>query len=510
VEGGGCVIEKIRQLLADGEGRTVEFKQSKTDLNKDLFESVCAFLNRDGGDLLLGVEDDGTVLGVERNCALKMKEGFATLANNPQKLSPPFYLSLQEVEYEGALLLHVYVPPSSQVHRSKNRIFDRNEDGDLDITDQQEAVAELYARKQSTYSENQLYPFARMEDLREDLIARARRLAVNRDPNHPWGELSNEDLLQTAQLWQRDLRSGESGYTLAAILLFGKDETILSAIPHHRTDAILRRVNVGRYDDRDDIRTNLLESRDRLFAFGEKHLPSPFQLEGNQRINVRDILLREIVGNLLIHREYSDAFPAKFVIESGRLFSENGNRPHGHGLIDPNAFSPFPKNPVIARVFKEIGWADELGSGVRNLYKYSVAFSGHEPRLMEDHRFRFELEMEVSKESSVATTPKTGETTPKTTPKTGETTPKTTPKTESTTPKTGDTTQDKVLRILSKHPATTRKELAALLGISVDGVIYHLTKLKHARKIEHIGPAKGGHWRVLQGGSGKNAKVGRR
>jgi len=78
------VIEKIRQLLADGEGRTVEFKQSKTDLNKDLFESVCAFLNRDGGDLLLGVEDDGTVLGVERNCALKMKEGFATLANNPQ------------------------------------------------------------------------------------------------------------------------------------------------------------------------------------------------------------------------------------------------------------------------------------------------------------------------------------------------------------------------------------------------------------------------------------------
>jgi ATP-dependent DNA helicase RecG len=38
----------------------------------------------------------------------------------------------------------------------------------------------------------------------------------------------------------------------------------------------------------------------------------------------------------------------------------------GHSLIEPTSFMPFPKNPVIARVFIEIGRADELGSGVKN------------------------------------------------------------------------------------------------------------------------------------------------
>jgi ATP-dependent DNA helicase RecG len=47
---------------------------------------------------------------------------------------------------------------------------------------------------------------------------------------------------------------------MAGILLLGKDETIMAALPHHKTDAILRVENTDRYDDRDDIRTNLLES----------------------------------------------------------------------------------------------------------------------------------------------------------------------------------------------------------------------------------------------------------
>ena len=61
-------------------------------------------------------------------------------------------------------------------------------------------------------------------------------------------------------------------------------------------------------------------------------------------------------------------------------------------MIDPNAFTPFPKNPVIARVFKEIGLADELGSGVRNIYHYSPIYShGGQPRFYEDDIFKVML-----------------------------------------------------------------------------------------------------------------------
>jgi len=162
--------ERVQALIAGGESRNVEFKTARRQLPRNLYETVCAFLNRDGGDILLGVEDDGGAPGVERDCAEQMKRDFANAINNAQKLNPPGYLSLQEVDHDGALLLHVVVPPSSQVHRCNGRIYDRNEDGDFDITDNQTLVTQLYVRKQSTYSENTIYPYATLADLRPELI----------------------------------------------------------------------------------------------------------------------------------------------------------------------------------------------------------------------------------------------------------------------------------------------------------------------------------------------------
>jgi ATP-dependent DNA helicase RecG len=89
-------------------------------------------------------------------------------------------------------------------------------------------------------------------------------------------------------------------------------------------------------------------------------LPDKFYLEGVHSINLRDRLFREIVSNLLIHREFANGFPAKLIIEKDRVHTENWSRPHGLGLIDPLKFVPFPRNPIIAKFFKEIGRVDEL------------------------------------------------------------------------------------------------------------------------------------------------------
>lgn len=397
----------IRKLLAQGEGIQVEFKTCRDALNRDVYESVCAFLNRSGGDLLLGVTDNGEATGVAPEAVDQIRKDFVTALNNPQKISPTFYLSIEPIEIDGETVLHVYVPESSQVHRCNNKIFDRNEDGDLDITGNTTQVAQLYQRKQTNYAENRIYPHVQLSDLREDLITRARKMAANQRANHPWQSMDDMELLKSAQLYLRDYASGEEGFTLAAVLLLGRDETLLSVLPHHRTDAILRRENLDRYDDRDDIRTNLMESYERIMGFIAKHLPDKFFLEGDQRINIRDRIFREIAANILIHREYLNAFPAKLVIENGRVFTENSNKPHGHGLIDPASFSPFPKNPVIARFFKEIGWADELGSGVRNLYRFSKEYSGQEPELIENDIFR--MTVPTPETSSTATSEMTSE-----------------------------------------------------------------------------------------------------
>ena len=103
---------------------------------------------------------------------------------------------------------------------------------------------------------------------------------------------------------------------------------------------------------------------------------------------MRNRLFREVVANLLIHREYSSAYPAKLIITADRVTTENGNNARGYGVIDLDDFSPYPKNPVIAGVFKEIGWAEELGSGVRNMKKYSQIYSGKLPKIEDGNIFR--------------------------------------------------------------------------------------------------------------------------
>ena len=163
---------------------------------------------------------------------------------------------------------------------------------------------------------------------------------------------------------------------------------IRSVLPHHRTDAILRKEDVDRYDDRDDIRTNLIESYERLRSFISKHLPDKFYLEKDQRVSLRDVIFREVISNLLIHREFTNPYPAKLVILRDCVYTENSNKPHGNGAIDPSSFSPYPKNPTIAKFFKEIGWVDELGSGVRNVYKYSLLYSGAKPAFIEGDVFK--------------------------------------------------------------------------------------------------------------------------
>ena len=70
-------------------------------------------------------------------------------------------------------------------------------------------------------------------------------------------------------------------------------------------------------------------------------------------------------------------------IEKDRMYTENANRSSGDGIITPDNMEPNPKNPIIASFFRNIGWSDRLGSGVRNIFKYSKYYSGEEPEFVE-------------------------------------------------------------------------------------------------------------------------------
>ena len=109
-------------------------------------------------------------------------------------------------------------------------------------------------------------------------------------------------------------------------------------------------------------------------------------------LSLRNIIFREIVSNLIIHREYTNALPCTFIIERNKVIAKNANNPHGDGPIDANNFAPFPKNPTLAKFFIQIGRVDELGSGLLNVTRYIKHYAGKEkPLFIEGSSFSTEI-----------------------------------------------------------------------------------------------------------------------
>ena len=371
-------------IIAEGEGLEIEFKESYDALSRTVFETICAFLNRKGGHILLGVADNGTIKGIKEETIQSQLDILARDTNNPQIISPTFYLSTEVVELAGKKIIYIYVPESSQPHTYKGIIYDRKQDGDFKLSNQQ-LITNLYLRKQDGYTENKVFPYLVLDDFEFEKFDMVRKLVRLTRSDHPWVNMTNEEILYSARLY----------------LMFGKENTLASVLPHYKTDALCRKVDVERYDDRDDIRCNLLEAYPRLLAFVRKHLPDRFYLEGNQRISIRETIFREAIANMLVHREFSNSFPATLTIYKDSVVTENWNKPYMVGRILPENLKPHPKNPTIANFFKQLGWVEELGSGVRKMFKYCPIYVKNAlPVIEEGDIFKLNVRYESSQESS--------------------------------------------------------------------------------------------------------------
>ena len=156
-------------------------------------------------------------------------------------------------------MIHIFVPVSSQVHRCDGKIFDRSSEGDFELkTDAQ--IKNCYLRKSFFYTENTIYPYLIESDFVSGIVEKARTIIRAHRPLHPWNDLSLFDFYKAAGLYRKDIATGSEGFTMAALLLFGKEEIIQSTLPHYKIDALVRRVDMDRYDDRLNIRCNLIEA----------------------------------------------------------------------------------------------------------------------------------------------------------------------------------------------------------------------------------------------------------
>ncbi|MGV8096924.1 MAG: hypothetical protein AB2L24_34130 [Mangrovibacterium sp.] len=164
---------------------------------------------------------------------------------------------------------------------------------------------------------------------------------------------------------------------------------------------------------------------------------------------------------MLIHREFTNACPASLIIYNDRVETKNANRPHVYGQLTPETFQPFPKNPHLAQIFTQMGRSEELGTGLRNVYKFSKAYSGSDQIVFfEDDIFKATIPLSKSYADRV---------TKKVTKKVGE------KLTEN---------QSLILKNMINNPYITTGELVMVVKISQRKIKENIMKLKE--KIEQF------------------------
>lgn len=163
------------------------------------------------------------------------------------------------------------------------------------------------------------------------------------------------------------------------------------------------------------------------------------------------------------------------IIDDEKINVENSNFAHGMGALDLQKFESFPKNPAISKVFREIGLADELGSGMRNTYKYTQLYSGQNPLFEEGDIFRTIIPLK-----KIATQKVGGENVPRNVP-------------QDVSRMSFEELKSKIVEMIKKDSKVSRKFMAETLGVSEKTITRYI---KDIPNIQYVGKGKNGHWEV--------------
>ena len=226
-------LDRLLEALGVREGVDVEFKEAQGGFPKSLWESYSAFANTRGGLIVLGVDDDGTVLGLPD--AARTRRNLFNQANDRQVVSVNLFSGrldqVRIVEVGGDEVLTAEVPRAGRRDRpvfvKSNPLggtFRRNADGDYKCSDAE--VRRMMADSTGEPRDSQVLEQFGFDDIHEESLAAFRNRFSARQPSDKRLELSPQDFLEEIGGWRRERSTGAEGLTVAGLLMFGKTRSI--------------------------------------------------------------------------------------------------------------------------------------------------------------------------------------------------------------------------------------------------------------------------------------------
>lgn len=367
--------------LPQGESLQVEFKSDRKQLNDDeLVEALACLGNTQGGELWLGVEDDGTPTGL--HAAHQNLIGLPGLV--AARTSPTLLVTVDTVEISGVRVARILVPCSrSEVATTAGKYVHRR----IKHDGQPECVPMLPHDRCDRASRFGLHDAsaqpvagATLADLDPLERERLRQTVQQYGGDRVLLELDDE-ALDGALGFTTRTETGARVPTLTGLLVIGRETALGEHVPTHEfAFQVLERETVRFNEFR---RFPLLKALDWLETNFRPHNPEQEVQIGLFRVPVPRVdigAFREAVANALVHRDYHRLGAVHVRLDDqGLTVSNPGGLVEGVTLDNLLTTEPRPRNPRLADAMKRIGVVERSGRGVDKIYRGMLRFGRPEP-----------------------------------------------------------------------------------------------------------------------------------
>jgi len=485
------LLDKIKK----GENKILEFKE-KLPSNDSIVKTTVSFSNICGGQLILGVNDKREIVGIDNDDIFKIQDKIASVIYD--NCYPHVIPEIYTVNIEGKILIVVeivkgsllpyYIKSEGKNNGTYIRIGATNRKAGF------ENLLELERQKRNISFDEELDYGVDIGNINLEPI-KNEFLRLNKEFNHE--KMLNLKLIKN--------ENGKIYPSRALLILLGYYENVkikCSRFKGKTMDIFL---------DKKDYEGDLFSQMRNAEIFVLNHISIRAEIKGLQRKEVPEIPLeaiREAIVNAFVHRDYS-----------------NMGRDLKLGVYDDivNIVSPgsFPnnileddilngrseiRNRVVARVFKELGYIEQWGSGIKRIKSFCLSAGLKEPVVQERNDF---VDVELYRYSNqeeknhVIATESLSFATERPSPATESlsfATERLSPATESPSfatecVKNGDCKI--IIDFLLIHKSLTKSDVKDLLNVKDTKAKEILNKMIHEKIIQRIDSGKNTHYKLL-------------
>ncbi|HZV51067.1 MAG TPA: RNA-binding domain-containing protein [Candidatus Dormibacteraeota bacterium] len=355
---------ELRERVSRWEDLHTEFKE-RVDNPDDLAASLVAFANTDGGQLVIGVRRDRTIVGVADADAEHRRVDMVAYNN----CEPPLTVLQESVEVEGKRVVVVNIPKGAQrpYRTNRGRYYIRTTSGRRDAS--REELLRLFQATESLYYDETPLPRLGLSDLDLDALdAYLDRTGQQELGDEPARLLRNWGLL------------ADGHPTVAGVLLFGRE-------PQRHLPAA--QINAARFSgtdpafeplDRKDITGRLLDLIDDARRFLHIHLQVRHEIRGFEpepRPELPEEALREAIVNAVAHRDYTVQGAVRIFVFDDRVeFHTPGRPPNTVDEAAMRAGVHVVRNPRIYTRLSDAGLVTRAGTGIRRIVRLAREATG--------------------------------------------------------------------------------------------------------------------------------------